>query len=297
MINTNIEFLKKLRSENDENYIYSSVKEIFGFNEKGEPNVVEGEVLYYAWKAIENANKAMEEELMNNRFYRGSEERYKKYLQAHMKKIDKGTFKMGTAHDAKLIYCGEEPQHSVNLNEFYVSDVVISQELYCEYNPFYEVSQEKNIPANNISWFDAVMFCKWINCRLLTEAEWEYASKGNSKGLWCCEAEQDLPQYAWFSESSNGIIHPIGVLKPNSFGLYDVHGNVWEWCQDSYDVNYYQKLESDNPVNNEEIDEKVCRGGSIHAFSEMCRCAFRDYEPAQFKAIDIGFRVARDFFE
>ena len=153
------------------------------------------------------------------------------------------------------------------------------------------------MPARNVSWYDAVMFCKWINCRLLTEAEWEYASKGDSNGLWCCEKEEDISQYGWFSESSDGYVHPIGLLKPNSNGLYDIHGNVWEWCQDSYDEHYYEKTGSKNPVNDTDDLEKVCRGGSIHAFSEMCRCAFRDYEPANFKAYDIGFRVARNSFD
>ncbi|NLG03412.1 MAG: formylglycine-generating enzyme family protein [Clostridia bacterium] len=297
MINTNVEFLKSLLNESNADIVYSNVKDIFGFNEKGEPNVVDGEVLYWAWKAIQHADKQMEEELMNKRFYDGSKERYISLLQNHMKKIDKGSFSMGSAPDSKLKYIGEEPQHNVDLDQFFVSDIVISEELYSKYDPFYKVSEEKNMPARNVSWYDAVMFCKWINCRLLTEAEWEYASKGDSKGLWCCEKEEDIQQYGWFSESSDGYVHPIGLLKPNSYGLYDIHGNVWEWCQDSYDENYYEKKISDNPVNDTDDLEKVCRGGSIHAFSEMCRCAFRDYEPANFKAYDIGFRVARSNFD
>lgn len=228
MINTNIEFLKNLSNETNADIIYTNVKDIFGFNDKGEPNVVDGEVLYWAWKAIQHASKPMEEELMNKRFYDGSKERYIKLLQKHMKKIDKGSFNMGSAPDTKLKYIGEEPQHIVDLNQFYVSDIVISEELYSKYDPFYKVSEEKNMPARNVSWYDAVMFCKWINCRLLTEAEWEYASKGDSNGLWCCEKEEDISQYGWFSESSDGYVHPIGLLKPNSNGLYDIHGNVWE---------------------------------------------------------------------
>ena len=167
MINTNIEFLKNLSNETNADIIYTNVKDIFGFNDKGEPNVVDGEVLYWAWKAIQHASKPMEEELMNKRFYDGSKERYIKLLQKHMKKIDKGSFNMGSAPDTKLKYIGEEPQHIVDLNQFYVSDIVISEELYSKYDPFYKVSEEKNMPARNVSWYDAVMFCKWINCRLL----------------------------------------------------------------------------------------------------------------------------------
>lgn len=80
--------------------------------------------------------------------------------------------------------------------------------------------------------------------------------------LWCCEKEEDISQYGWFSESSDGYVHPIGLLKPNSNGLYDIHGNVWEWCQDSYDEHYYEKTGSKNPVNDTDDLEKVCRGGS-----------------------------------
>lgn len=290
-----VDFFKGLSLSKDLDYIYSNVKDIFEYNVDGTPKVVDGEILYWAYKALEHTTKEMENELMYKRFYHNSHERYEEYVQKDMIKIEKGAFLMGTASDAKIKYCGEEPQHKVTLDTYCVSNTLVSEDLYSKYNPFYEKQDTTNdMPANNVSWYDAVMFSKWIDCRLLTEAEWEYASKSNSTNLWCCEKEEDLKKYGWYSENSDGYIHPLKKLLPNSNGLYDLHGNVWEWCQDSYEEEYYSKSPSNNPVNTKDILDKVCKGGSIHAFSEMCRCSFRDYEPANFKAIDIGFRLARN---
>lgn len=294
MCNINIDFIKSIVSIGSTDYIYNNLKDIFAFNQRNEPNVVDGEILYWAWKVLQRTSKEMEQELMYQRFYKNSKERYDEFLKEKMMKIKGGSFLMGSASDAKLKYCGEEPLHKVTLNTFYVSNIVIPQELYIKYNPFYEMSNGENFPITKVSWYDAVMFSKWIDCRLLTEAEWEYASRGTSEGMWCCEKEEDLKDYAWYSESSDGYVHQMALLKPNSNGLYDIHGNVWEWCQDSYEEEYYSHSVLENPVNESDIELKVCRGGSIHGFSEMCRCSFRDYEPASFKANDIGFRVARD---
>ncbi len=294
MDNRQIELVKKLIESKDQNYIYENVKNIFGYDKEGMPNVVDGKVLYLAWQAIKNTSAEIEHELMEKRFYRNSQERYEEFVQSHMKKIDGTTFLMGSASDAKIKYCGEEPQHKVQLNTYYVSDIVVSQELYAKYNPQYTKIGDVNMPACYVSWYDAIMFSKWINCRLLSEAEWEYACRGNSNGYWCCEKEEDLGKYAWYSENSDGYIHQIAQLKPNSYGLYDMHGNVWEWTADSYEAEYYSKSPLVNPINKNENSQKVCRGGSIQAFSEMCRSTFRTYESIDFKASDIGFRLARN---
>ncbi len=201
---------------------------------------------------------------------------------------------MGSDSDARMKYCGEEPKHEVELSSFLVSETVISSKIYKQYDPNTEIVENGNMPASNLSWYDAVMFSKWVNCRLLTESEWEYASRGDSKGDWCCEQEEDLSKYAWYSENSNGYIHEIGILEPNSYGLFDMHGNVWEWCEDSYEVDYYARSPILSPLNNNNTLKKVCRGGSIHAFSEMCRCAFRNYESIDFCATDVGMRLAKN---
>lgn len=294
MENKELEHVKNIIKSNTSHDIYKELKEIFEFDNKGTPKFVNGEALYLAWQTIKNISLDMEEELMQKRFFNSSDERYQELIQSHMKMIDGNKFMMGTDANSKIKYCGEEPKHEVQLSPFLVSDIVISNDIYRKYNPKLIENGCNNMPASNITWYDAVMFSKWVNCRLLTEAEWEYACKANSKGNWCCEDEKNLENYAWYSENSDGYIHEIGMLEPNAFGLYDMHGNVWEWCEDSYEVDYYEHSPILNPLNNNITIKKVCRGGSIHAFSEMCRCAFRNYESNHFNAMDVGMRLAKN---
>jgi formylglycine-generating enzyme required for sulfatase activity len=129
--------------------------------------------------------------------------------------------------------------------------------------------------------------------RLPTEAEWELASGKLPGQHWCCEEEQ-LGTYAWYSENSHGSIHEIGEKSPNKYGLFDMHGNVWEWVMDSYDSEYYMDSPKKNPVCTKKTPYRSCRGGSIHGFSEMCRSEFRYYEPAYYSSYDLGFRIAKD---
>lgn len=289
-----LELINKLKLSNDILYIYNTIKPIFELEYNGMPKIVDGEILYKAWKLIESKSAELEDMLMTKRFYNNSNERYDEFLKTSMKKVEKSEFFMGSDKNSKLKYCGEEPQHKVLLSTFYVSENVITEDLYRKYNPTYNViAGKKNMPAVNISWYDSVMFSKWIDCRLLTEAEWEYSCRANSVELWCCN-EKELYNYAWYSENSMGQIKEIAQLSPNGFGLYDMHGNVWEWVSDSYDEHYYENSSTNNPVNNSKSNLKVCRGGSVQAFSEMCRTAFRNYEPANFSASDIGFRVAKN---
>ncbi|SHO53557.1 formylglycine-generating enzyme family protein [Anaerocolumna xylanovorans] len=294
MKNKELNYVKNVIKLNNTSSIYKDLKEVFEFDENGIPKFVNGEALYLAWQAIKNISSDMEQELMEQRFYRNSEERYRESIQHHMKRIDGNKFMMGSDKNAKIKYCGEEPKHEVQLNSFLVSDIAVSSELYKQYNPKAEITECDNMPAGNLSWYDAVMFSKWVNCRLLTEAEWEYASRGDSKGDWCCEKEEDLSKYAWYSENSDGYIHEIGRLEPNTYGLFDIHGNLWEWCADSYEKDYYARSPMYSPLNNSNTFKKVCRGGSIHAFSEMCRCNFRNYESIDFYAADVGMRLAKN---
>lgn len=294
MTNSEKELMKKVTSS-DKTESVQTLKYIFGYDSNHMPNVTNGELLYCAWEKAKSLSDEFEKELLFERFYKNSEERYQEFIAKNMKEIKSTTFDMGSKKDAKIRYCGEEPLHKVTLDTFLISDIVITQEIYAKYNPQHQNEVEKGKPVCNVTWYDAFMFCKWIGCRLPSEAEWEWASRGNNlDSYWCCNAESELESYAWYSENSKGIIRTVAQLQPNLFGLYDMHGNVWEWCMDSYDANYYAMSPVKNPINLKRGIKKVCRGGSINAFSEMCRCNFRNYENSDLSANDIGFRLARN---
>lgn len=287
-----LQTIKDVKKTNSIKDIYECVKQIFGFNENGQPNVTNGEVLYKAWKLIQNTSKKLEEELMFERFYKNSNDRYCEFIKPIMKKIEPEEFMMGT-NNSKIKYCGESPMHKVTLNPFFITATTITNYIYSKYDPYYKFEGDLQKPATGVTWYDAVMLSKWFGCRIATEAEWEYASCKLKDDLWCCHEDQ-LCEYAWYSENSDGVIHKVAQLKPNKFGLFDMHGNTWEWTLDSYSEDYYEFSLSNNPENNINSVMKVLRGGSIHGFSEMCRSSFRYYEPANYSSYDISFRLVKD---
>jgi formylglycine-generating enzyme required for sulfatase activity len=123
--------------------------------------------------------------------------------------------------------------------------------------------------------------------RLPTEAEWEYCcraysldsnlkQKGQENWKYCFgNDEKLLEQYAWYDKNSKGMTHPVGLLEPNAWGLYDMHGNVWEWCEDWYDRNYYASSPSTDPKGSSSGQYRVLRGGSWSYYANLCRSAFR----------------------
>ena len=143
-----------------------------------------------------------------------------------------------------------------------------------------------NRPVINVSWYDTQKYIKWLNessdtqsYRLPSEKEWEYACRSGSDTKWCFgDDESKLEDYAWYEENSDSKTHPVGELKPNDFGLYDMHGNVWEWCEDWYD--------SDK-------DRKVDRGGSWYYDAGFTASSYRYKFRPDDSDDDIGFRIAR----
>ena len=103
-------------------------------------------------------------------------------------------------------------------------------------------------PVVGVSWDDAQAFCQWAGCRLPTEAEWEYACRaGTTTAFSFGDDEKMLAEFAWYDKNSNKQTQPVGSKKPNPWGLYDMHGNVWEWCQDWFDDDYYRDSPQDDP--------------------------------------------------
>lgn len=242
-------------------------------------------------------------ELLTEGFLRGCTHRFLEYIASGMRLLPGGRFQMGTDYTNARHFCGETPRHDINLSPFYIGHMPITNELFGLFDqrwldvPHHDLQK----PATGVTWFDATVFALWMGCRLPTEAEWEFACGGGSEGEWCCEEEM-LSQYAWYSENSQGTTHTVGTRAANQFHLYDLHGNVWEWCQDNYHQDYYASSPIIDPVNIPPSSDrkgaytfdKVCRGGSIHALSEMCRTRYRFHEPADFLAEDLGFRLARN---
>ena len=130
-----------------------------------------------------------------------------------------------------------------------------------------------------------------------TEAEWEYACRAGSWNQFCFgDEEAGLDSYAWYDENAfsagEGYAHEVGLKLANSWGLHDMHGNVYEWCLDRYDPDYYKSSRTDNPVGPTVGPYRVNRGGSWLGYSSYCRSATRFSKPFDCREAYIGFRVA-----
>ncbi len=161
-------------------------------------------------------------------------------------------------------------------------------------------NQTDDHPVVNVSWNDSLAFCDWLGkqegqkYKLPTEAEWEYACRAGTTTRYSLGDSQDLlDQYAWYSANSNGQTHPVGEKKPNAWGFHDMHGNVWEWCWDGYDADYYKQSPADDPRGPLRAAGRVIRGGGWGIDPRYARSAFRDWDTPEFRFIGLGFRVAR----
>ena len=154
----------------------------------------------------------------------------------------------------------------------------------------------------NVSWEDAQEFCRRLSqrtgkmYRLLTEAEWEYACRAGTETIWSFSNEPaQIKDYAWFSQNAVSQTRPVGQLKPNAWGLYDMHGNVWEWCQDVYHQDFYGRSRQivSNPLSSDGGWSRVLRGGSWNCEPVFMRSAYRYSYDHAFRHSSIGFRLAR----
>ena len=243
------------------------------------------------------------EELVTHGFLAGAAERYDRVIAADMRAIPAVRYEMGTPLEDLQHFCGESPQHQVELSPFAASAYAVTNSLYATFDAEWldKAKASPENPVTGVTWFDATVFASWVGCRLPTEAEWEYLCGAGNWDQWCCGNEHKLPAYAWYSENAEDRTHPVGTLTPNMLDMYDMHGNVWEWCADDYSGEYYSSASERDPLNDHSAGNgtapanthKVSRGGGFYALAEMCRTRYRLHDPAQYKASDLGFRLAR----
>jgi formylglycine-generating enzyme required for sulfatase activity len=157
------------------------------------------------------------------------------------------------------------------------------------------------IPVVQVSWDEAVEFCRKLSSlpeeksagreyRLPTEAEWEYACRAGSTTEYSfSDGDSRLDEYAWFTKNSNKTTHPVGQKCPNGWGLYDMHGNVWEWCEDWHGD--YRRGSVTDPVGPSLASDRVYRGGGWNSSARGCRSAFRRSYTPDNRYGYLGFRV------
>jgi len=240
-----------------------------------------------------------------------------KPLQIEKVLVEGGEFMMGDP-----LNFGDQPVHKVKVSSFEISKYEVTNYQFAEFmnakkvnfratlndkslvlafGPFtkLEYVNEKwqakkgydNYPVINLTWYGGTEFCKWIGGRLPTEAEWEFAAKGGVKSQnYLYAGSNDITEVAWFGY--NSIYHPneVGQLKPNELGIYDMSGNVGEWCSDWYET--YQNGYQINPKGPEKGEMHIFRGGSYHEVESSCRNTHRSCYIPEIGFNFVGFRVA-----
>ena len=235
-----------------------------------------------------------------------------------MIKINAGDFIMGTQNfdllalevkPDRLEHLKKElPAHKVQISkQFHLATTEVTQGMWYElmgYQPGkgkrWQREDWKELPVSRVSWQSVHEFIDIINdldddyrYRLPTEAEWEYAARAGTSGLRPFNYDE-MAEYAWFRESSGNKPMPVGTLKPNAWGLYDMIGNLWEWVDDSYDSDYYQTSPSIDPSGAEPSARKSMRGGSYHCTPERVRVGVRGSYVEYRSLSTLGFRLAAD---
>jgi len=208
-----------------------------------------------------------------------------------------GTFHMGSNDDES----DEKSVHSVTVGDFYIGKTEVTQAQWKTVmgnNPSY--FKGDNNPVEKISWNDAVEFCKklsqkeGVTYRLPTEAEWEYAAKGGNQSMgYEYSGSNNVGEVAEYEGNNNKSTKPVAGKKPNELGIYDMTGNVWEWCSDWYDSNYYKNSPSSNPTGPSSGIYRALRGGSWYISATHCRVADRNCCFPDDSSRNFGFRVVR----
>ena len=223
-------------------------------------------------------------------------------IAASLVRVEGGTFQMGS--DGELANDDEQPVHAVTLSSYRIAKFTITQKQWraimgqdWTWNENYGTGD--NYPATNLNANEMKQFLRKVNqlseldLRLPTEAEWEYAARGgkSSHGT-LYSGSNDADAVAWHQGNAGNRLHPVGSLQPNELGLYDMSGNVWEWCSDWYG-NYTEDAQT-NPQGPTSGERKVVRGGSFSYEAAFSRVTQRNSVRPDTRSFALGFRVAMD---
>ena len=210
-----------------------------------------------------------------------------------------GTFTMGATSEQTGAEPNESPTHSVTLSDYYIGETEVTQELWNAVmgsNPSIFMGDMQR-PVEYVTWDDCQTFISRLNeltgetFRLPTEAQWEYAARGGykSKG-YTYSGSNAIDDVAWCWYNSGEMTHPVKTKAPNELGIYDMSGNVWEWCSDWYGA--YSSAAQTDPTGSATGSSRVCRGGCWYSSAAYCRVAFRNYFTPTDSSYYLGVRLA-----
>ena len=221
-------------------------------------------------------------------------------LIANMVYVEGGTFTMGaTSEQGSDVNEDEKPTHSVTLSSFSIGKYEVTQaewQAVMGSNPSFFTSDD-NLPVEQVCWDDCQTFITKLNAltgktfRLPTEAEWEYAARGGNKSKgYKYAGSNNIGDVAWYDSNSGSKTHAVGTKQPNELGLYDMSGNVYEWCSDWYGS--YSSPSQTNPTGASSGSNRVNRGGSWFSFAWYCRVSFRYCSSPGNRDDYLGLRLA-----
>ena len=215
-----------------------------------------------------------------------------------MIRVDGGTFTMGATHEqGDDAYDNEQPTHSVTLSSFMIGKYEVTQALWKAVmgsNPSYFSGDD--LPVEEVSWEACQTFIKKLNgltgknFRLPTEAEWEYAARGGNRSRgYKYSGSDNIDDVAWYDDNSSDTTHAVGTKQPNELGLYDMSGNVDEWCSDWYGD--YSGSSQTNPTGATSGSNRVNRGVSWSHYASRCRVSNRNYDTPGNAYNNLGLRL------
>jgi formylglycine-generating enzyme required for sulfatase activity len=217
-----------------------------------------------------------------------------------------GKFVMGSPEGEDGRDMDEGPQHEVELASFWLAKTLVTNAQYGEYlkakpsvkEPGHWGDRRYNQPEQpvvGVSWEEARAYCEWAGLKLPTEAQWEYACRaGTTTRYWSGDSEKDLARVGWYVGNSEGRLRVVGELEPNAFGLYDMHGNVYEWCEDAFG-GYETRPRAGDGLRHEPVGDaaRVFRGGSFRFVARLARSAYRYGDGPGVRWSSVGFRPAQ----